>query len=95
MDLSLLKPEGLDYKPNLPVYFLFNGEYTRYQAERKLWEDKDKVLQLLKNHFKYPVKRNVKRDIVQKFYYDKGWVFSADRNGVWPFGKDHTLIEVG
>jgi len=94
MDLTILRREGPDYKPSLPVYFLFNGEYSLYQAERKLWEDRDKVLQALENYFKYPVKRKVKRDIVQKFYYDKGWVFSQSKNGVWPLGKDSVLIEL-
>lgn len=92
VDLTILKPERSYYKPNFPLYFLFNGDYTLHEAEMKLWENRDKTLQALKNHFKYHVRRNVRRDIVEKFYTDYGLIFT--KSGVWPIGKDYVIIEV-
>lgn len=67
-DLVILNSHKPEYKPSHPVFYLFTEDYTRLEAERKLWEERDKTLKLLEKHFQYPVSRNVTRDVIQKMY---------------------------
>jgi hypothetical protein len=67
-DLTIQNYQRTEDKPSHPVFYLFKGDYTRLEAERKLWEERDKTLKLLEKHFKYPVSRNVTRDVIQKMY---------------------------
>jgi hypothetical protein len=67
-DLIIQKPHKPQYKSNEPIFYLFKENYTRFEAERKLWEERDKTLKLVEKYFQYPVRRNIKRDVIQKMY---------------------------
>ena len=97
VDLTLLKSNGPEYKFDFPLYFSFTKDYTRHEAEIKLWEDRDKTLKALENYYKCPVSRLVRKDVIQKFKTGHGLVYSS---GVTPirefvkFVKNGVLIEM-